>query len=126
MDLPYDTFVVSKTADSIRMIYSYKPAGDLFKKVNIHATRWKPKASYDNKFFFIGTYELDRLDGLYMSFYATKDWSSLLQIHYTNPGNMVNVLLFSKGPVNIFRQDGFVIDPNGETSEPERPVQAER
>jgi hypothetical protein len=82
--------------------------------------KWKPNPDYGHKFFFIGTYDAKDLPGLYFSFYSTKDWSSLLQICYTNPGNMNMAMLFAKDSANILKQDGIILDPRDEASEPEK------
>lgn len=75
--------------------------------------------SYYDKFFFIGTYEKVELRGIYFSFYATKDWKSLMQVHFSNPGNMLAALVFSKDSVNILEKEGLIIDPMNEKPEPE-------
>jgi hypothetical protein len=117
---PVDTFVVYANYDSIRMISSDAPIGNLFTKVQIHASRWKPKPQYGNELFFLGTYERDSLPGMYFSFYTTKDWSSLMQIEYTSPGNVMAALFFSKDSISIRKKDIVNIDPKDEQSEPER------
>jgi hypothetical protein len=116
---PYDTLVYYRNNDSIRMISSDAPGGTVFRKVQIKARKWKPKPDYHNRFFLLGTYTRRDLGGLYTSFYMTKDRSSLLQVWYSNPGNMTDALLFSKGAVNILQRDGVVIDARNEQPEPE-------
>lgn len=119
MESPYDTFVVYKNCDSIRMIALGGPGGKLFKKVQIHSEKWKPKLEYGNDLYLMGTYEREGLPGMYFSFYATKDWSSLMQILYSNPGNITQALVFSKNSINRLQQKGILIDPKEEQSEPE-------
>ena len=115
---PINTFVMYKNNDSIRMITAYTPTGSIFRKIQISGSNWRPKQNYFNKFFFIGTYEKPDLRGLYFNFYFTKDWKSLMQVMYTNPGNMAQVMMFSKDSVNILQKEGLIIDPEAEKSEP--------
>ena len=119
--LPLDTFVFYQNNDSILMITSYVAhPRRVFKKVSIRASRWKPRPSYGKKLIFLGTYEVDDLRGLYFSFYSTKDRSSVLQVHYTNPGNMMAALLFSRDSVNILQNEGVIVDPRDEQKEPDQ------
>jgi hypothetical protein len=119
---PIDTFEVYGKYDSIRMITPDMPAGNMFRKINLTNYKWKPKPDYGNKLFFLGTYATKELPGFYTSYYATKDWKSLMQVEYSNPGNLIMVLLFSKDSINILKKSGIIIDPKDEQSEPERPV----
>jgi len=68
----------------------------------------------------MGTYANDSLPGFYFSFYTTKDRSSLMQLLYTNPGNLTDVLFFSRDSVNILQANGITIDPKDEEAEPEQ------
>lgn len=116
-----DTFVVyGEKNDSILMMAPDNPEHEMFRKIQINASKWKPKPDYGNKLFFLGTYAAKDLPGIYVSFYSTKDRSSLLQIGYTNPGNMNVAILFTKDSANILKQAGIVIDPREETSEAEK------
>lgn len=116
---PIDTFMVYENNDSIRMITTDAPMGNMFRKIQIHASRWKPKPQYGNELFFIGTYEREGLAGMYFSFYAGKSWGTLMQVVYTNPGNLTAAILFSKDSVNVLQKSGIIVDPNDELSEPE-------
>lgn len=116
---PMDTFIIYKNYDSIRMITPGNQPGKLFKKVNIPASKWKPKPDYGRKLYFLGTYEREELAGIYISIYATKDWDALMQVHYTNPGNITAALLFSKSSINIMKNNGVLVNPKDEISEPE-------
>lgn len=111
---PINTFVMYKNNDSIRMITAYTPKGSIFKKVQISASDWPRKQNYFNKFFLMGTYEKDDLPGMYFNFYVTKDWKGLMQVMYTNPGNMFGAQVFCKDSVNILQKKGFIIDPEAE------------
>jgi hypothetical protein len=118
-----DTFVLYKNYDSIRMVMPGIPDGDIFRKVEIHSSRWKPRPEYD-ALLLLGTYERQGLDGLFFSFYATKDLTSIMQVVYTNPGNLNGVAIFSKDSVNILQKKGMIIDPKDELVEPERVPQS--
>ena len=119
MPFPGDTFAVSKNRDSIRMIANkYNHAGNLFIKTRISASGWKAAPSYADIFFLLGTYKRAGLSGLYFSFYITKDWSSLMQIEYTNPGNIHAAAIFSKGFINILEKRNIIINPKKEQPEP--------
>jgi hypothetical protein len=116
-----DTFVIyGENRDSMLMTTPGNPEHEIYRKMKINASKWKPNPDYGHKLFFIGTYGAKDLPGLYFSFYSTKDWSSLLQIGYTNPGNMNMAMLFAKDSVNILKQYGIIIDPRDEASEPEK------
>ena len=112
-----DTIVVYGNNDSILMC---APSRQMFRRVQINGVKWKPKPDYGKKLFFLGTYTATDLGGLIFSYYSTPDRSTILQIHYTNPGNMIGVSLFSKNGVNIL--EGIVIDPREEMAEPERVI----
>lgn len=115
-----DTFIVYKNYDSILMCTPSSKGNDLFKKVNIPAKKWKPKPNYGS-LLFAGTYIVADKDhqGVYFSYYLTKDRSSIMQVMYTNPGNMMDALLFSKDSINILQKEGIRIDPRDETVESE-------
>jgi hypothetical protein len=119
---PVDTFVFFLRDDSIRMISADAPYGNLFTKVQIHATRWKPKTTIGDSLQFMGTYERERLLGIYFSFYWTKDRRGLLLIEYTNPGNMISALLFARDSMAMRLKDGVNFNPAAEMSEPEKPA----
>jgi hypothetical protein len=124
-DIPHklssgDTFVLYKNYDSIRMVMPGIPNGDVFRKVEIRSRRWRPRTEYGDILLLLGTYERQGLDGLYFSFYGTKDLTSLMQVVYTNPGNLNGVAIFSKDSVNILQKKGIIIDPKDEWAEPER------
>ena len=121
-----DSFVVYGNNDSIRMTTPGSPDVYLFSKMPIASGRWKPRPNYGNKLFFMGTFGRKDLPGMFISFYATKDRSSLMQLYYTNPGNIQNVLLFAKDSVNVLAEAGLVIDPRDESTEPERAKPASR
>jgi len=57
--------------------------------------RVKPRPEYGS-LLFVGNYVATDLPGFYMSYYFTKNRSLVMQVHYTNPGNMNGVMLFSK------------------------------
>lgn len=42
-----------------------------------------------------------------------------MQVHFSNPGNMLAALVFSKDSVNILEKEGLFIDPMKEKAEPE-------
>ncbi|SRR5260221_1959692 len=113
-----DTFLIYENNDSILMITPDAPPR-MFRKVQIKASKWKPRPDYANKLFLLGTYIAKDLGGLYFSFYSTKDRSSLLEIDYTNPGNMNGADIFTKDSVNILQKDGIIIDPRNEQPEME-------
>lgn len=60
------------------------------------------------------------LPGWIFTYYLTPDRKTLLQLHYTNPGNMMGAILYSKEGTNILEKDGIVPDPRDEIAEPER------
>jgi hypothetical protein len=122
-DVEADTFTIYSNNDSIFMRIPRDKEGQMFKKVNIHSA-WKAKPQYGGQLFFMGNYVTPELDGLYASFYCTSDRSTLMQVFYTNPGNMFEVILFGRDSVNILRKAGVLVDPRQEMSEPERPVPA--
>jgi hypothetical protein len=119
-----DTFVIYSNNDSIRMITADVPGGNLFTRFELHGYRWRPKPSYLDRLFLLGTYMRNDLPGIYATFYVSKDWKTLLQVHYTNPGNMNMALYFSRDSVNIFRQADKIVDPNEDVQESEKPVVA--
>lgn len=115
-----DTFEIFENNDSILMITPDIIGHRMFRKVQINASKWKPRLNYGNKLFLLGTYETNDLSGMYFSYYSTKDGSCLMSIDYSNPGNMGMPILFTKEPVNILAKSGILIDPRDEKSEPER------
>ena len=119
---PIDTFEVYGKYDSIRMITPDMPAGNIFRKIDLTNYKWKPKPHYGNKLFFLGTYATKELPGFYFSYYTTKDWKSLMQVEYSNPGNLIMALLFSNDSINILQKSDIIIDSRDEQAEPERPV----
>lgn len=94
--------------------------GDMYIKTAIPAKRWKPAAQYGNTFYFLSTYTNVELPGLYASFYITKDRKSLMQLHYTNPGNLLSVMIFSTDSAGASTKG--LVDPKREIPEPEEPV----
>ncbi|MBV8252227.1 MAG: hypothetical protein JO154_06420 [Chitinophaga sp.] len=117
-----DTFVVYPNTDSIRMITPDMPGGSLFVRTSLDSYKWKPRPSYGNGLQLLGLFERRDLPGMLFSFYATKDRSSLLQVVYTNPGNMNTAMLFSSDSANVLKLSNIIIDPAGEESEPEKGV----
>jgi hypothetical protein len=108
-----DSFYIYGSFDSIRMKTPAERFGTIFRKVDIHAISWKPKPDYDD-FSFVGNFVTDSLPGFYMSYYFTKDRSGILQLHYTDPGNLNGVILFTKDSVNVLKRSGVNIDPRDE------------
>jgi len=117
---PGDIFIFYRNNDSILFKSPGYAKDDLFKKTTIPAKKWKPAAQFGNKFFFIGTYTNADLPGFYFSFYLTKDWKSLMQLHYTNPGNLTSVFIFSTDSVNALPKG--LVDPKREIPEAEEAV----
>lgn len=114
-----DTFFIYSQNDSILMKMPHNAKGNMFRKLALTESRWKPAGQYSNEFFFVGNYTAENMPGFYVSYYATKDYSSLLQLHYTNPGNLVAALVFSKDSVNLLQKKNVLIDPGKETQYPE-------
>lgn len=119
-----DTFDFYKNNDSIFMSAPGGEPGQMFKRINIRSEKWKARPEYGHQLYFIGNYVTADLPGLYTSFYATKDSRSILQLYYTNPGNLNTAIMFSRNSVNILKDSGVLIDPRDEVAEPERPVPA--
>lgn len=94
----------------------------MFRRVQLNGIKWKPRPGYGKKLFFLGTYTATDLAGMIFCYYSTPDRSTILQIHYTNPGNMSGAILFSKSGVNILEKEGIVIDPREERAEPEKVI----
>jgi hypothetical protein len=111
--LKADSFYVYSNFDSIRMATPSESFGSMFRKTDIRATSWKAKPKY-GELNFVGNFTADHLPGIFVSFYFTKDRSSILQLAYTNPGNMTDVVIFHKDSVNILEKAGIVIDPRDE------------
>lgn len=108
-----DSFYIYGNFDSIRMKTPSEKFGSVFRKVDIRAISWKPMPKYDD-FFFEGNYVTDSLPGFYMSYYFTKDRSGILQLGYTDPGNLNSIILFTKDSVNVLKRSGVNIDPRDE------------
>jgi hypothetical protein len=85
----------------------------MYRKATFKAARWVPKPNY-GELLYIDKYETDSLPGIYVTFYATPDRSSVLQIYYTDPGRMTTPTLFHKDSINILKKDGIIIDPRDE------------
>ena len=119
-----DTLLFYTNDDSILMVTPGGEPGQMFKRFDIPAEKWKAKPAYGHQYFFIGNYVTDDLPGLYASFYCTKDRRSIQQLYYTNPGNMNTVILLSRDSGNILKDSGVLIDPRDEVAEPERPIPA--
>lgn len=119
-----DTFDFYRNDDSIFMITPGGERGQMFKRFNVRAEKWKARLSVGHQLHFIGNYVTEDLPGLYTSFYVTEDRRSILQLYYTNPGNLNTVILLSHDSVNILKDSGVLIDPRDELSESERPVPA--
>lgn len=105
-----DSFYVYGKFDSIRMITPGESHISMFRKKDIKAISWKAKPNY-GELNFVGNFIVDHLPGMYISFYFTKDRSTLMQVPYTNPGNNAGVILFHKDSVNILKKAGIVVDP---------------
>jgi hypothetical protein len=116
---PGNEFIFYENDDSILMKIPGLQ-GDMYKKTAISAKQWKPAAQYGNTFFFLNTYTNIELPGLYASFYVTKDRKSLMQLHYTNPGNLLSVMIFSTDSTGASTKG--LVDPRHEIPEPEEPV----
>jgi hypothetical protein len=119
MRMKIDYFLTYENNDSILMITPEDIPPMMFRKVQIKATKWKPRPDYANKLLFLGTYIAKELGGIYFSYYAATDRSSLLQIEYTNPGNMVGATMFTKDSINILKNNGIIPDPKDELPEAE-------
>ena len=117
---PGNEFTFYENDDSILMKIPSFQGGDMFKKTVITTKRWKPAAQYGNKFYLIGTYTNDSLPGFFASFYVTKDRKSLMELHYTNPGNLINLMVFSTDSVGA--SPTGLVDPKSEISEAEEAV----
>lgn len=122
--LVMDTFDFYRNDDSIFMITPGGEAGQMFKRFNVRSEKWKARPSVGHQLHFIGNYVTEDLPGLYISFYATEDRRSILQLYYTNPGNLNTVVLLSGDSANILKNSGVLIDPRDEVAEPERPMSA--
>jgi len=120
MPLPGDTFFFYQNNDSIQIKFPKITRLTTLKKTNIRSKVWKPVPQYGDRLFFVNTYTNDSLPGLYLSVYTTKDRTSLMEVFYTNPGNLTDVLFFSKDSVNILQANGIIIDPKDEATEPEQ------
>jgi len=105
-----DSFYIYRNFDSIRMVTPGDTYGSMFRKTDIRAISWKATPKY-GELNFVGNFTADHLSGMYVSFYVTKDRSSLMQILYTNPGNNAGVILFHKDSVNVLKKAGIVVDP---------------
>ncbi|NII28457.1 hypothetical protein HB364_25465 [Pseudoflavitalea sp. X16] len=114
-----DTFTICNNYDSIYISFPGNADAKLFKKVQIESKVWKARPNYGN-LFFVGNYVTEGLPGYYISFYFTKDRSTSMQLHYTDPGNMNAVILFAKDSINILKEAGVIIDPRDELPEPQR------
>ena len=122
--LVMDTLDFYRNDDSIFMITPGGEPGQMFRRFNVRAEKWKARPSVGHQLHFIGNYVTEDLPGLYISFYTTEDRRSILQLYYTNPGNLNTVILLSRDSVNILKNSGVIIDPREEAAEPERPVPA--
>src|ERR1700748_1326852 len=59
-----DTFEFSAACDTIRMhIPGGDSAGDLFGRTEIRSAKWKPRPSYGDALFFLGTYTKQNMPG---------------------------------------------------------------
>jgi hypothetical protein len=119
-----DTFVVFGTADSVLMISNDGFPARMFVPTDVGARHWKPRPSIGRSLRLMGTYERRDLRGIFQCFYITADRRNLLQVWYTNPGNVMDALLFSKDSSNILEQEHLVIDPRADMSEAESAVPA--
>lgn len=108
-----DSFYVYSNFDSIRMKTPSESFGSMFRKVNIRAISWVPHKNYGD-LIFRGTYQVEHLPGTYVSFYLTRDRSSVMQVHYTNPGAMNTVIMFHKDSINVLKKKGIILDPRDE------------
>lgn len=115
-----NTFLMYGNNDSIRMISSDMPEGSLFIKTKLDGYKWKPKSVYGNNLHLLGLFQRKDLPGMLFSMYASDDWSNLLQLVYSNPGNMTAAMIFSKDSVNTLLQSNSIIDPTKEISQPEK------
>lgn len=109
-DLKADSFYVYGDFDSIRMATPAESYGNMFRKTDIRAETWKATPKYGSM-NFVGNFTADHLPGMFVSFYFTKDRSSLMQLIQTNPGNVTGVILFHKDSVNILKKAGIIVDP---------------
>ena len=114
-----DTFTIYGNYDSIYISFPEGANGQMFKKVEIKSDAWKARPSYGN-LFFAGNYVTEDLPGYYISYYFTKDRSTSMQLHYTDPGNMNGAILFAKDSINILKETGIIIDPRNEIPEPQK------
>ncbi len=119
---PGDKFKFYGNYDSIRVKFPDMEEEAVFKKETIPALKWKPAPQYGNKYFFIGTYTNVELPGVYFSFYLTKDQKSLMELEYTNPGNLMAVFFFATDSVNALHKG--LVDAEKEIPEAEMPVEA--
>lgn len=115
---PVDTFIFYAHDDGILFISADAPRGNLFTRVQIHGSRWRPKPVYGQSLLFFGTYEREGLPGTYFSFYATKDRSSLMQIEYTNPSDGLLSLFFGRDSTSMRLKDSVDFDPAVENTKP--------
>lgn len=114
-----DTFVFYGNGDSVLMISNDGFPARMFVPTDVGARQWRPRQTIGGSLRLQGVYERRDLRGMFQCFYTDADKHALLQVWYTNPGNVMDALLFSKDSSNILQKEGIVIDPRTEAPEPE-------